>query len=122
MSSAYQIDQLGALRFKAQMGSKTLSREKSEEISENEIPGMWEEIAYRETYNKYGDSAMKIEISEIGGDWYLFANSICGNTLCEILNRWGIFLRRGGINRFRLVTRKRTLTSMKIENAAPGYA
>ena len=40
LKSVDRIDQLNALRFKTRMGSKDLSREKSEEISENEMPVM----------------------------------------------------------------------------------
>ena len=41
-------------------------------ISENETPGMGEEIPKEETYNKYGDVAMKIEIAAIGKHCDLF--------------------------------------------------
>ena len=44
MNSADPIGQLAALRFKTQMGRKNLSRGKSEEISENGMPGKRKEI------------------------------------------------------------------------------
>ena len=65
VNSADRIDQLAALRFKTQMGSKNLPIAKSEEISENLMPGIRKETPKEETYNKYGDSAMKIEIEAI---------------------------------------------------------
>ena len=42
--SAGQIDQLAALRFKTQVESKNLSREKIDKILENDMPGMGEGI------------------------------------------------------------------------------
>ena len=66
VTSDDQIDQLNALRFKTQMGSKNLSREKSVKISENEIPCMGKEIPKEEPYNEYGDTAREVEIGSIG--------------------------------------------------------
>ena len=43
LNSADRIDQLAALRFKAQMGSNRLSMGEIEEISENQMPGMRKE-------------------------------------------------------------------------------
>ena len=60
------IDQLSAWRFMTQMKSKNLSRERIGEISENEMPGITEAIPIGETYNKYGDTARKVEIGAIG--------------------------------------------------------
>ena len=66
MHSADQIDQLNALRFEMQSGKFNLSRSNSEKISENEIPGMRNEIPKEETRAKYGDAAMEVEIGAIG--------------------------------------------------------
>ena len=66
VNSADRIDQLNALRFKMQSGNKNSPREKSGEISENEMPRMGKEIPKAETYNKYGDAAGGIGIGDIG--------------------------------------------------------
>ena len=60
-----QTDQLEALRFKLNTKQK-LSRERSERILENEMPGMEKEIPQEETQNTYGGDARKIEIEAIG--------------------------------------------------------
>ena len=49
-----------------------LSREASEKILENEMPGMRKEIPKEETYNKYGGAARKIEIEAIENTALLF--------------------------------------------------
>ena len=65
MNSSGQIDQLNALRCKMQPGKFNLSRSESEEILENEMPGIRKEIQKEETYNKYGGDASKVEIDAI---------------------------------------------------------
>ena len=59
MDSLDQIAQLNSWRFKMQSGKNNLSRCGSEEISENEMPGMGKDITKEETYNKYGEDAGK---------------------------------------------------------------
>ena len=66
MQSANQTDRLEALGFKMKSTNRNLSRAGSVIIPENEMPGMRKEIPKEETYNKYGDSARKIEIGAIG--------------------------------------------------------
>ena len=45
------------------------------------MPGTRKEIPKKETYNGYGDSAMKVEIGAIANHGtFCFANSICGYT------------------------------------------
>ena len=63
MNSADQMGRLVSLRLK--MKSKNLSRAKSEEISENEMPVGEREFRRGEPIKKYGDTARKIEIGEI---------------------------------------------------------
>ena len=61
-----QTDQLEALRFKLNTRKQKLPRERSEQILENEMPGMRKEIPKEETQNKYGHAARKIEIVAVG--------------------------------------------------------
>ena len=77
--SADEVDPLVGLRFK--FGKiRQLPREASEKILENEMPGMRKEIPKKETYNKYGDAARKIEIEAIGKTWHFCPNSFCENS------------------------------------------
>ena len=71
VNSADQIDQLADVRLMTQMISKNLRSEKSDEISENEMPGIRNEIP-KGAYNEYGDSARKIEIGTFGKRWSFF--------------------------------------------------
>ena len=52
-----------------------MSREASEKILENEMPGMRKEIPKEETNNKYGDAARKIEIEAVE-TWHFCPNSL----------------------------------------------
>ena len=61
-----QTHQLEAMRFKMKAKNHNLSKEKSEQILENEMPGMRKAIRKEETQNKYGDDARKIDIGAIG--------------------------------------------------------
>ena len=64
-NSANQTGQLEAWQFLTKSGNSNLPCSKSEEISENEMPGMRKEIPKEETRNKYGDAAREIEIDAI---------------------------------------------------------
>ena len=66
VNSADQTDQLEAWRFKMTSGNSNLPSSKSEEISENEIPGMRKAIPKEETYNKYGGEGRGIGIEAVG--------------------------------------------------------
>ena len=75
-------------------------KEKTRNILENEIPGMG--IPKEETYNKYGDSSRKIGIIDIAkhGGFLLRIRSARISEFGSLVEG-GIFLRRGGVNRFR---------------------
>ena len=63
--SADEVDPLVGLRFK--FGKmKPLSREVSEKILENEIPGMRNGIPKEETYSKYGARREKLILGQLG--------------------------------------------------------
>ena len=83
--SVNQTDQLNAFGFKMTSENHILSREKSELIMENEMPGMRKEIPKDETPNKCGDAARKIEIEAIGNMGlsygYHFRNSSRGSLI-----------------------------------------
>ena len=66
MNIADRIGQLNALRFEMQSGKFNLSRSDSEEIMENETPGMRKAIPKEGTYIKYGDASRKVGIDAIG--------------------------------------------------------
>ena len=89
MNSDGQIDQLSDLGFKTQMESKNLSREKREEILENEMRGGEERNFERGAYKKYGDAASKVEIGEIENMGHFF-EFLLGDTGRRILI-WGGF-------------------------------
>ena len=76
INSAGQSDQLNALRFKMQSGNKNSPREKGGKISENEMPGMGEEIPKEETYNRDGGGARKSKSMILANmgllRWYIF--------------------------------------------------
>ena len=67
MNSADQIDQLDALRFKAQMESKNLSRGKIEKISGNEIPGLEEETRMGKPIENTAIPLGKLKLKQFGG-------------------------------------------------------
>ena len=68
VTSDGQIDQLDAFRFKTQMESKTLLREREKrEILENEMHGMRKEMPKEETYSKYCDSDRRLESGKLEG-------------------------------------------------------
>ena len=67
--SAYQIDQLNALRFKMQSGKFNMPRSKREKISDNAMMGMRENIPKEETYNKYGGAPRGVELEDIERQW-----------------------------------------------------
>ena len=60
-----QTDQLEALRYKLKAKNHNFPREKSEQILENEMPGMRKAIPKEETQNKYGGASRRIEIEAI---------------------------------------------------------
>ena len=66
VNSADRIDQLNDLRFKMQSGKCNLPRPNSDEISENEMPGMRKEIPKGETRKKYGAMIGQLELIRLG--------------------------------------------------------
>ena len=67
------------LRFK--FGKmRHLPREASEQILENEMPGMRIEIQKGDTYSKYGDAVRKIEIEAIEKHGTFARIPFCGNS------------------------------------------
>ena len=66
MNSDDRIGQLNDLRLKTKSGNFNLSRPNSEEILENEMPGIRKEIPKEEAFGEYGEDSRKVEIDAIG--------------------------------------------------------
>ena len=60
-----QEKQLGGFQYKAKCSANKMSSEICAEISEQDMPGIREELPYRETYNKCGDYVRKVEIDSL---------------------------------------------------------